>query len=186
MMKSVAVFLFCLITLIRFDLSDQFTPLMEREQIRTPCNSSDQKKGVYQLVDNCEKVKGAKVEIIGFIKSMGGVVCCIDETLNRIEQPVETTTEQPVGSKAKDYCLAKGTKEPIILKDNILGGIYSSVYEFPHMVALGYDKSGKIKYDCGGSLISENFIITAAHCVHLTNQPVKTVRIGRVSKLQMI
>lgn len=173
-MKSVAVFLFALISLIQFDLYDQFTPKMDWEQLNTPCTRSDRKEGVYQLMRNCNR----EVNIVGFITSVGGVVCCTEETYSRLESPV--------GTKAKNYCLEKGTKEPFILKHNILGGTYSSVYEFPHMVALGYEKLGKIEYDCGGSLVAENFVITAAHCVHLRNQPVKTVRIGRVSKFQTI
>lgn len=175
-MKSVAVFLFLLITLIQFYQYDQFTQKMEREQLNTPCTPSGQNEGVYQLVGNCRRVEGEQVKIVGFITSLGGVVCCIEKTHSRYQSPV--------GTKAKDYCLQKGTKEPILLKDNILGGTYSAVYEFPHMVALGYDKDGKTVYDCGGSLISENFIITAAHCVNLVGQPIKTVRIGRVSRLQ--
>lgn len=38
--------------------------------------------------------------------------------------------------------------------------------QFPHMAALGYQKAeDPIQWECGGTLISEYFIMTAAHCL---------------------
>ncbi|KAK7794488.1 hypothetical protein R5R35_004710 [Gryllus longicercus] len=49
----------------------------------------------------------------------------------------------------------------------IVGGEKAGTKEFPHMVALGYGgaKADGAKWMCGGSLVSERFVLTAAHCL---------------------
>ncbi|XP_037049377.1 serine protease snake-like [Bradysia coprophila] len=46
----------------------------------------------------------------------------------------------------------------------IVGGEVSKPGEFPHMAAVGWTTDSKIDWKCGGSLISEHFILTAGHC----------------------
>lgn len=45
-------------------------------------------------------------------------------------------------------------------------------------VALGYSKSDSIHFDCAGTIISEKFILTVAHCAK--KRPT-VVRVGAVS-----
>jgi len=48
---------------------------------------------------------------------------------------------------------------------HILNGENAAVGQFPHMVALGFlNADDEIEWNCGASLISQNFLLTAAHC----------------------
>jgi secreted trypsin-like serine protease len=59
----------------------------------------------------------------------------------------------------------------------IVGGDKPKPGEFPHMAAIGYGETNEIKFACGGSLISEKFVLTAAHCLRKKYPPV-LVRLG--------
>ncbi|CAB3378284.1 Hypothetical predicted protein [Cloeon dipterum] len=48
-----------------------------------------------------------------------------------------------------------------VVEERVIGGQESSISWFPHMVAVISDETNF----CGGSLISENHVVTAAHCV---------------------
>ena len=72
---------------------------------------------------------------------------------------------------------------------NIVFGNNSDINEFPHMAAIGFEREGSLDsydFDCGGSLISEKFVLTAEHCVNKRSKIPKIVRLGKVKEIQSI
>merc|ERR1719187_139774 len=54
-----------------------------------------------------------------------------------------------------------GIEGPPMKQDRIVGGVEAQANQWPWEVALFIDDA----WFCGGSLISENYVLTAAHCV---------------------
>jgi hypothetical protein len=60
----------------------------------------------------------------------------------------------------------KFDEAPVRFSSRIVGGKEVEIDEFPHFAAIGKrnDHSRLILFKCGGTLISERFVISAAHC----------------------
>lgn len=63
----------------------------------------------------------------------------------------------------------------------IVGGQKSELGEFPHMVAVGFKTGRGLSWNCGGSLISENYVLTAAHCTDSSLGKPVAVRLGELN-----
>ena len=90
----------------------------------------------------------------------------------RYAREVYGLQEQPALT-AGDRQLVNVSLCAIKTKTLIIGGTRAAPKEFPHMAALGYVSRGHIFWQCGGSLISEKFVLTAAHCLTSKNQYVR-------------
>ncbi|KAI4467785.1 hypothetical protein MML48_2g00015293 [Holotrichia oblita] len=60
--------------------------------------------------------------------------------------------------------------------EKIINGNETELFEFPWAVALKYD-TGSTPWKCGASLISERYVLTAAHCIK-SDLKLTTVRLG--------
>lgn len=56
--------------------------------------------------------------------------------------------------------VSEGTSNMHNAQRRIITGMDAEIGEFPWMVAIGLNKM----FFCGGALISDEFILTAAHC----------------------
>ncbi|XP_018562095.1 serine protease persephone [Anoplophora glabripennis] len=65
----------------------------------------------------------------------------------------------------------------------IVGGKLASRREFPHMALIGYTLGDEVQWSCGGTLISENYVLTASHCLrHRQLGLAKLVRVGMTNQ----
>ncbi|XP_017783261.1 PREDICTED: venom protease-like [Nicrophorus vespilloides] len=126
-------------------------------EVGDACKLSNGKNGDCKLVTNCpsaiELINRRQTPILCGFEGFTSIVCC-DETR------IFTNSRDSPGKKSKDYC---EYINPATI--SAVGGVDSLVKEFPHMAALGVINGDEVKWLCGGSLINERFIITAAHCL---------------------
>lgn len=75
---------------------------------------------------------------------------------------------------SKEYVSSLGVDEPKLHRldkcghkavELIVDGEAAKSREFPHMALIGYGDAPAVRYLCGGSLVSDRFVLTAGHCV---------------------
>ncbi|XP_054257190.1 venom protease-like [Macrosteles quadrilineatus] len=115
-----------------------------------------------------------------------GLVCCTSGEISRkmcheYSQFVYDS-DSAVSLMAHTLSPAKEDTCAIVAVPLIVGGEKARSKEFPHQAVLGYgDPSDpKTLWECGGSLISDLFILTAAHCALPHHRP-RFVRLGIIN-----
>lgn len=155
---------------VLFVKSDVILRKFEPEDVNKACENGS---GTYKLETDCATKNLAHK---GFLSGYGVVVCCTSVKVNAY-----SISKRRKGDAARKYCKNEGWQRQL-LDFHILNGEKAEVGEFPHMAALfSLDLNNQSILLCGGSLISEKFILTAAHCFKDGRNTNFFVRMGRVS-----
>ncbi|ODM90663.1 Serine protease snake [Orchesella cincta] len=118
-----------------------------------------------------------------FIKGRNHPNClcfkCIEYT-NILRQPIKAKGALEFNEKPSRRRVDEGTalRCESFFEIFISGGRNAREREYPYQVALGYGNASRPDWRCGGTLISENKILTAAHCILTAYGTPKIVLLG--------
>ncbi|XP_058127768.1 serine protease persephone-like [Anopheles ziemanni] len=131
------------------------------------CELRDGKPGICTVVTDCPWF----LEHIVKNRRFADRVSCGFEGADEIICCKTNKTVQPPGVQSRLAC-EKVPKYNERITFHIIEGEEASEGEFPFMAALGYPTDdGNVSYRCGASLISSDFLLTAAHCIPSNDRP---------------
>ncbi|XP_046749336.1 serine protease persephone-like [Diprion similis] len=157
----------------------------------SPCTLSNGKgKGVCKKVTDCptkivevHRRDYDNADRCGF-DEFTEIVCCINIPGKVGSDGTDQRRPRPADAACQEYSNEVLPTERFV-DFYVLSGEDAKSKEFPFMAALGYaDESGdngasSIAYTCGGTLISRQHVLTAAHCVSNINRQIPVeVRLG--------
>ncbi|XP_065204239.1 serine protease snake-like [Planococcus citri] len=145
------------------------------------CRESDQRCVLLAECSNSRSLITSKqAELCGSEEEIdeSQAICC------NLTNIAESVALQKCQEYSKYRYEQKGKADEPSLTARIIGGTPTQISEYPHMALIGFEikldeyNLTFVEWNCGGSLISENFVLSAAHCVHESRGPPRWVLLG--------
>lgn len=164
----------------------------ERLEVGSLCRRKfDGKSGycllAYQCLHTVKEFRehGVKIDVCSYLKRVAVICCPLDKKqLEPKEKRLslrkcEEYNEQFKNVIDKDPKEFSG-KKCVASVPLIVGGELTQTGEYPHMAALGWidEEEESVKWGCGASLISDRFLLTAAHCTSYQGKQPDIVILG--------
>ncbi|XP_068152791.1 serine protease snake isoform X1 [Drosophila tropicalis] len=178
---------------LKFDDDDtermSISPAAEHLQEGAFCRRSfDGRSGYCIFATQClhvireYRVHGTRIDICTHRNNVP-VICCPLADKHILEQRISATKCQEYNTATRRLKLADfihfSGNQCVPSVPLIVGGTPTQRGLFPHMTALGWTQNnGEIKWGCGGTLVSEFYVLTAAHCATSGSKPPDMVRLG--------
>ncbi|XP_019870922.1 CLIP domain-containing serine protease HP8-like [Aethina tumida] len=102
----------------------------------------------------------------GFNGHLPKVCCPLEREPSTTPRPAQTTSSGQNENVINSPLLPTKTQCGVDTQNRIFGGESADLDEFPWMVLVEYERPSKVRgFYCGGVLINEKYVLTAAHCV---------------------
>ncbi|XP_075216405.1 venom protease-like [Lycorma delicatula] len=154
------------------------------------CGPSE--RGICKNIRFCQTAKemikkGGKPATCGFENKNEPLVCCFDSArLNAKPDQNQVKSQTISKTKCMEYqqksCYVRSIRKLLPSGSSAaVGGIPVKPKELPFMGLVGYGTKNNVDWACGCSLISERFVLSAAHCTKDPNAGLaRWVRLGEL------